>query len=113
MELETNDGPAFPELGSNFVDRVLYVPPNNGTPGRVFINRTQYFEGVEPDNWGLTIGSYRPAVQWLKDRKGRVLTDNDIDHYRQILSALAGTERLMNEIDELIEHYGGWPEAFQ
>ena len=113
MELKGDEAPAFPKVGDNRVDRVLYAPPSNGVSGRVFINREQYFEGVTPKIWGFTIGGYRPAEKWLKDRKGRVLSDDDNDHYRQIIAALAGTERLMNEIDELIEQHGGWPEAFQ
>lgn len=113
MELEANEGPAFPVSGANSVDRWRYAPPNIGIPGRVFINRTQYFEGVEPDNWDFTIGSYSPAKQWLKDRKGRILSEEDVDQYRQILATLAMTGRLMDEIDELIEHNGGWPEAFR
>ena len=79
----------------------------------MFINSDQYFEGVAPEAWKFSIGGYRPVEKWLKDRKGRVLSDADNDHYRQIVAALADTERLMNEIDELIEQYGGWPEAFK
>ena len=65
-----------------------------------------------PETWAFTIGGYRPAEKWLKDRKGRVLSDDDINHYRQIIAALAGTNHLMHEIDELIEQHGGWPKAF-
>ena len=87
--------------------------PSGGLPGRVEINREQYFEGVEPEIWKFTIGGYRPAEKWLKDRKGRVLSNDDIDHYRKIVAALAATGHLMEEVDELIEQHGGWPGAFQ
>ena len=113
LEQKEAEAPAFPKVGDNRVDRVRYVPPSNESPGRAFINRNQHFEGVDHKVWNFTIGGYRPAEKWLKDRKGRVLSDDDIDHYRQILAALVGTERLMNEIDELIEQHGGWPEAFE
>ena len=113
MELEGDDAPAFHEVGDSSVSGVRYTPPNSGTPGRVFINSDQYFEGVTQETWEFSIGGYRPAEKWLKDRKGRVLSDDDIDHYRQTVAALAGTEHLMGEIDELIEKHGGWPEAFQ
>ena len=112
MESEGDGGPAFPETGDNSVDRVRYAPPTNGAGGRVFINRSQYFEGVEPDIWDFTIGDYRPAEKWLKDRRSRVLSDNDVRHYRRLVSALADTQRLMEGIDQLIEGHGGWPEAF-
>ena len=75
MELEGDGGPAYPEKGDNRVDTVRYVPPSDGVQGRVFINRDQHFEGVPPDIWDFTIGGYRPAEKWLKDRKGRVLSD--------------------------------------
>ena len=113
MELKGAEAPAFPKMGDNRVDRVRYVPPSNGAPGRVFVNRQQYFEGVTPETWGFTIGGYRPAEKWLKDRKGRTLSDDDNNHYRQLVAALVGTKRLMGEIDELIEQHGGWPKAFE
>ena len=47
--------------------------------------------------------------KWLKDRKGRELTYDDITRYRNIVSALSETIRLMAEIDEVIDRNGGWP----
>ena len=114
--METEDrhaGAAFPSSGSNQVDKVRYALPSSGLPGRVWINREQYFESVEPDIWAFTIGGYRPAEKWLKDRKGRTLSEDDIDHYRKIVAALAETRRLMAKIDEVIGKHGGWPGAFQ
>ena len=106
--------PAFPSSGSNQVDQVLrYAPPSSGLPGRVWINREQYFESVAPEIWAFPIGGYRPAEKWLKDRKGRTLSEDDINHYRKIVAGLAETRRLMAEIDETIGQHGGWPIAFQ
>ena len=113
MESEGHDSPAFPMVGDNRVDKVRYAPPKNGTLGQVFINRDQHFKGVTPETWEFTIGGYRPAEKWLKDRKGRVLSDDDIEHYRKIVAALADTQCLMDKTDELIEQHGGWPDAFQ
>ena len=114
--METEDrgeGAAFHRTGSNQVDKVRYAPPSSGWPGRVWINREQYFESVDPEIWAFTIGGYRPAEKWLKDRKGRTLSEDDIDHYRKIVAALTDTRRLMTEIDEVIGKHGGWPGAFQ
>ena len=113
MELEPGDLPTFSQLGNNTVENVRYGAPSKSAPGRVFINRDQYFDAVEPENWDFTIGGYRPMEKWLKDRKGRTLSNADIDHYRKIVAALADTRRFMCEIDELIERHDGWPEAFQ
>ena len=113
MESEGDDSPAFPKVGDNRVGMVRYAPPKDGALGRVFINSDQYFVGVTPETWEFNIGGYRPAEKWLKDRKGRVLSDDDNHHYRKIVAALADTKRLMDEIDGLIEQHGGWPNAFQ
>ncbi|HEX3523003.1 MAG TPA: hypothetical protein VHT52_13055 [Stellaceae bacterium] len=48
----------------------------------------------------------------LKDRKGRTLSHDDLAHYKKIVAALSETIRLMQEVDEVIEQYGGWPGAF-
>jgi hypothetical protein len=37
--------------------------------------------------------------KWLKDRKGRELTFEDILHYQKIIVALAETDNIMKEID--------------
>ena len=111
MESEGEEAPAYPITGDNRVDKVRYATPTDTTPGRVFINGVQYFEGVTPATWDLTIGGYRPAEKWLKDRKGRVLSYEDIAHYRRVCAALAETPRVMARIDEAIESNGGWPLA--
>ena len=111
MESEGEEAPAYPVTGDNRVGKVRYAQPADTAPGRVFINRTQYFEGVSPATWKLTIGGYRPAEKWLKDRKGRILSYEDIAHYRRICAALAETPLVMARIDEAIESHGGWPLA--
>jgi predicted helicase len=80
------------------------------------------FQGVADEVWSFRIGGYQVCEKWLKDRQakggknprpGRVLTDEDIDHYQKIVVALSETIRIMAEIDEVIEAHGGWPGAFQ
>jgi hypothetical protein len=80
----------------------------------IWINagETEGFVGASQDVWNLHIGGYQVCEKWLKDRKGRTLSDEDIAHYQKIVVALSETIRLMKEIDEVIEHHGGWPEAF-
>jgi hypothetical protein len=74
--------------------------------------QTTGFKGVREDVWNLHIGGYQVCEKWLKDRKGRTLSKDDIAHYQKIVVALAETIRLMKEIDDVIEKHGGWPEAF-
>ncbi len=70
------------------------------------------FKGVPEAVWNFHIGGYQVCQKWLKDRKGRTLTDEDIAHYHKIVISLSETIRLMAEIDEVIETHGGWPGAF-
>ena len=109
MEADGEDAPAFPVAGDNRVGKARYTLPNEGRPGRVWINDDQYFDGVRPGAWMFTIGGYRPAEKWLKDRKGRVLSFDDIDWYRRVCAVLAETPRIMARIDEAIAAEGDWP----
>lgn len=100
----------YPVDGDHVVEKVRYSEPGQGwDKGRVWINKTQYFEGVPKEVWEFRIGGYQVCHKWLKDRKGRELSFNDIDHYQGIVSALFETIRLMSEIDKIIESNGGWP----
>ena len=49
--------------------------------------------------WNFYVGGYQPAQKWLKDRKGRTLTNEDIGHYQRITVALTETDRVMKEIE--------------
>ena len=112
MEAQGTDLPTFPRTGGNRVDKVRYAPPSSRTEsGCVWINRDQYFEGVESEIWAFAIGGYRPAEKWLKDRKNRVLSFDDVAHYCNICAVLAETPRIMTRIDEAIGVHGGWPIA--
>ncbi len=44
---------------------------------------------------------FKPAQKWLKDRKGRELSYDDISHYQKIIVALVNTDRIIKEIDEI------------
>ena len=75
--------------------------------------QTTGFQGVREDVWNFHIGGYQVCVKWLKDRKSRTLSQDDIAHYQKIVVALSETIRLMAEIDRVIDEHGGWPAAFQ
>ncbi len=94
----------YPVSGSNTVEKVSY----DDNSQRVYINKTQYFEGVPPEVWNFHVGGYHVSQKWLKDRKGRKLTYDELTHYQKIVVALKDTIRLMAEIDGLIPE---WPIA--
>jgi hypothetical protein len=48
--------------------------------------------------WDFHIGGYQPAQKWLKHRKGRALSFDDVMHYQKIIKILAETDRIMKEI---------------
>ncbi len=86
----------FPESGDNIVEKLRYEDE------RVYINDTQYFGNVPETAWNFYIGGYQPAQKWLKDRKGRQLTADDLNHYQKIIKVLCETDRIMKEIGEAI-----------
>jgi predicted helicase len=67
--------------------------------GSVWINKTQRFENVSKEAWEFYIGGYQPAQKWLKDRKGRELSFDDILHYQKIIKVLSETDRIMRTIE--------------
>lgn len=85
---------SFPNLGSDVVEKINYAN------GNVIINDEQYFGNVPEIAWNFYIGGYQPAQKWLKDRKGRTLTNEEIEHYQKIIVALTETDRIMKEVDE-------------
>jgi len=92
----------FPMKGSNEVEKVHYTDKDK----RVWINAQQFFGSVPKAVWEFQIGGYQVCEKWLKDRKRRKLTYQDIEHYQKIVVALSETIRLMKEIDAAIPT---WP----
>jgi predicted helicase len=107
--LEDEDAPQinqfvtkFRKTGTNVVEMVEY----DACTQHVTINEKQYFEDVPPETWDFHIGGYKVCEKWLKDRKGRKLSYDDIQHWQRVVVALTETRRLMEEIDALIP---AWP----
>lgn len=91
--------PSYPVSGDHVVGKLRYEPSKDGTSGKVWINATQYFEGIDPETFAFRIGGYQVLEKWLKDRKKRALSIDDIMHYRKIAVALERTQVSMREID--------------
>ncbi len=95
------------EPGDNIITKTTYKITNaKKCLGKVNINETQYFKDVPEIAWNFYIGGYQPAQKWLKDRKGRKLTHDDIFHYQKIIVALTETGRLMGKIDKVFDISG-------
>ena len=82
----------FPEEGSQQIDLLKWKD------NKVWINEKQYFGNVPEAVWNFFIGGYQPAQKWLKDRKGRTMSFDDIKHYLHIVHALTETIKLMQKL---------------
>ena len=97
--------PAFPVKGNPEIKRVQWIEVDQ----RVSINSTQYFAPIRREVWEFRVGGHYPAKKWLTDRKSRILTFDEIQHYRYICGALDKTVKIMEDIDNTIAEHGGWP----
>ena len=68
---------------------------------RVYINKGQYFAGIPKEVWEYQVGGYQVCDKWLKDRKERALSLEDIKHYCAIVTALQKTIEVQKEIDKI------------
>ncbi len=92
----------FPIDGSNKVEKPCYDSALRGN-GKVWINKEQYFDGIKEAVWLYQIGGYQVCEKWLKDRKGRTLTLEEIQTYCKIVFALSKTIEAQIQIDKYYE----------
>lgn len=88
---------SYPVGGDNEVVKPEYKD------NKVYINKTQYFDNVPEIAWNFYIGGYQPAQKWLKDRKGRILSYEEVMHYQKIIVALTKIHEIMQVIDDIAE----------
>lgn len=63
------------------------------------------FTAIPEEVWNFHVGGYQVCHKWLKDRKKRILSQEDIQHYQRIVVALQETIKLMNKIDQAIPEF--------
>jgi len=68
---------------------------------RVHINPEKWFTGIPPNVWEYHIGGYQVSEKWLKDRKGRVLSSEEVAHYTRVVTTIAETINIQRGLDEL------------
>ncbi len=85
----------FEGKGENLVQKVRYEH------NRVFINKGQYFDGIKPQVWSYQIGGYQVCDKWLKDKKGRMLSLDEIKQYCRIVTSIEKTIEIQTLIDEI------------
>jgi predicted helicase len=89
-------GVGFPISGSNKVEKVVYAENQ-----KVFVNKDQYFDSISNEVWEYRIGAYRVMEKYLKDRKSRKLSLDEINHYMKVEKAIRLTIDLQKKIDEV------------
>ena len=82
--------------GEHAVEVVRYDPKDEA----VWINKTQYFKPVPQTVWDFHIGGYQVLDKYMKSRKGRKLSLDEINHVAAVADALAFTVEQMAKIDE-------------
>lgn len=91
----------YPQLGQyqvpggNVVEKVFYTDSLQ----RLNINDRQYFAPVPEELYTFHIGGYQVLNKYLKDRKGRNLSLDEIENVENIVRVLAFTRDIMQEID--------------
>jgi predicted helicase len=79
-----------------------YPPPHNqGGIGRLYINAKQYFDNIPESVYNFHIGGYQVLDKYLKDRKTRTLTIDEIENVENVVKVLAFTIKQMEQIDTL------------
>ncbi|MCW3130216.1 MAG: hypothetical protein N2V75_08990 [Methanophagales archaeon] len=84
----------FPVSGSNTVEKVRY----NEEHRRVYFNKEQYFEGIAKDVCEYHFGGYQVLAKYLKDRKKRKLSWEEIEHYRVAMAIARTIEVVVEEV---------------
>ena len=87
----------FQGKGDEKVEKLRY----NENEGRVYLNKIQYFEGITEEVYEYQIGGYQVCCKWLKDRKGRRLSLDDIKHYCKIATSLQKTIEIQKALDDI------------
>jgi predicted helicase len=70
---------------------------------RVYINPDKYFAGVPSEVWEYHIGGYQVAEKWLKDRKDRIVSSEEIATYANVITAIAETINIQDSLDDLFK----------
>jgi|TARA_A100001391_G_scaffold113957_1_gene76717 predicted helicase len=94
-DLPRRDLAEYHGRGENLVEQVRWSKEDE----RISINATQSFAPVPEAVWNFHIGGYQVIDKYLKSRKGRTLSLNEINHVARIADALAFTVDHMDLID--------------
>lgn len=95
---------AYQGRGDHLVEAVRYSPQEQA----IHINKAQCFRPMPPEVWNFHIGGYQVLDKYLKSRKGRTLTLDEINHVGAVADSLAFTIEQMTKID--VAYQAAFPE---
>ena len=82
---------------------------------RLHLSDSAYFDGVDSQMFNFSLGGYQVCKSWVSagnksgiQRKGRPISDADIELFRRVLFAIAETISIRTEIDDLVARELGW-----
>lgn len=89
--------------GDNLVLKPDYriITTDQLAQGSIYINKSQYFDNVPEAVYNFYIGGYQVLDKYLKDRKTRTLTIDEIENVENVVKVLAFTIKQMEQIDTL------------
>ncbi len=79
-------------------DHEVKKPRYTITDEAIWINEAQYFAPVPLEVWECRIGGYQVLDKYLKSRKGRKLSLDEVTHFGTVADALAFTIEQMAQI---------------
>lgn len=100
LDNPSHQGITFAGEGDGHIAWVRYIAPQGAQAGRVSLNHTQSFVGIAPNVWGMQVGGYRPLEQWLQSRKGRTLSQDDVQHVLRVAVALREMLRVQQQLEQ-------------
>ena len=81
--------------GSNKIEKIWHEK------NKVYINEDRYFESVPLKIWEYQVGGYQVCDKWLKDRKEKTMSLEDVKQYCWIVTALKKTMDIQEKIDAI------------
>lgn len=68
----------------------------------IYLNKASWIANVPESVWNYYVGSYLPVQKWIKDRKGKMITQDDLDYFIDIISNVYRILQITDELDEII-----------
>jgi len=91
------------EVEKDVVETVKYQEIENKK--RIYINKTNFFENIPESVFEFQIGGYKVLDKYLKERKGKILSIQEKDHFKKIINVINYTIKQMSEIDKIVNNW--------